>query len=104
MSAYVPAITETDLKKIVLSLQQLSQGRSNATGVFTLATGASSTTVIDKNAAAASVIIPIAGSANASAEIAGGTMYLSGRTNGSFTFTHANSATANRTFYYAILG
>jgi hypothetical protein len=31
-------------------------------------------------------------------------MYLSAVANGSFTFTHANSATTGRTFKYAILG
>ena len=32
MTAYVPGITETDLKKIVLAIQQLAAGRSNAVG------------------------------------------------------------------------
>ena len=46
MTAYVPGITETDLKKIILALQQLAAGRSNAVGTVTLATG-SATTVGD---------------------------------------------------------
>jgi len=32
MTAYVPSVNETDPKKIILSLQQLAAGRSNATG------------------------------------------------------------------------
>ena len=39
MTAYVPGITETDLKKIVLAMQQLAAGRSNAVGTVTLVTG-----------------------------------------------------------------
>ena len=45
MTAYVPGITETDLKKIVLAIQQLAAGRSNAVGTVTLATGAATTVV-----------------------------------------------------------
>lgn len=104
MTAFVPSLTETDLKKVILALQQIAAGRSNAVGVFTLTPSAASTTITDKNCAVGSVIIPVARTASAAAELAGGAMFLSGRTNGSFTFTHANSATADRTFSYAILG
>ncbi|WOH68114.1 hypothetical protein [Bradyrhizobium sp. BWA-3-5] len=45
MTAYVPGITETDLKKVILALQQLAAGRSNAVGSVTLATGSATTTV-----------------------------------------------------------
>jgi hypothetical protein len=40
MTAYVPGIAETDPKRIVLAIQQLAAGRSNAVGVVTLTTGA----------------------------------------------------------------
>jgi hypothetical protein len=43
-------------------------------------------------------------SANAATEIGNGTMYVSAVANGSFTITHANSATTGRTFLYAIVG
>ena len=36
--------------------------------------------------------------------IAHGTMFISAVTNGSFTITHANSATAGRTFLFAVVG
>lgn len=104
MTCYVPALTETDLKKVILAVQQLAAGRSNATGTFTLVTGAATTVINDKNCAAGSVVIPIPTTANAATELGNGTMYLSATANGSFTFTHANSATAGRTFRYAILG
>jgi hypothetical protein len=104
MTAYVPGITETDLKKIVLAIQQLAAGRSNAVGTVTLATGAATTTVTTPNCASGSTPILTPASATAATEAGNGTMYVSAVANGSFTLTHANSSTAGRTFLYAILG
>jgi hypothetical protein len=104
MTAYVPGVTETDLKKIILAIQQLAAGRSNAVGSVTLATGASSTTVTTANCAAGSVPILVPASANAAAEVGNGTLYVSAVANGAFTITHANSATTGRTFLYAVVG
>jgi hypothetical protein len=104
MTAYVPGITETDLKKIVLALQHLAAGRSNAVGTVTLATGSATTTVTTANCAQGSTPILTPASASAAAEFGNGTMYVSAVANGSFTITHANSATAGRTFLYAVTG
>lgn len=104
MTAYVPSRDEKDLSKIILSLQELAAGRSNGVGEFTLATGAATTTVSDNNCAVGSTVIPVPMTANAATEIGNGTMYLFSVANKSFTFAHANSATANRTFRYAIVG
>src|ERR1700760_1299363 len=104
MTAYVPGINETDLKKIVLALQQLAAGRSNAVGSATLATGASTTIVPAPNCAIGSTPILTPATAAAATELGNGTMYVSAVANGSFTITHANSATAGRTFLYAVLG
>ncbi|WP_315806711.1 MULTISPECIES: hypothetical protein [unclassified Bradyrhizobium] len=104
MTAFVPGITETDLKKIVLALQQLAAGRSNAVGSVTLATGASSTVVNDKNCAAGSTPILTPASAAAATELGNGTIYVSAVANGTFTIVHANGAIAGRTFLYALLG
>ena len=104
MTAFVPGITETDPKKVIRALQQLAAGRSNATGTVTLATGASATVVSDPNCAAGTVPLLTAASANAATEVGNGTIYVSAVANGSFTITHANSATAGRTFFYALQG
>ena len=104
MTAYIPGTTETDLKKIILAIQNLAAGRSNAVGSVTLATGAATTVVADKNCAAGSTPLLTPTTANAATEIGNGTMYVSTVANGSFTITHANSVTAGRTFLYAILG
>ncbi len=104
MTAYVPGITETDLKKIVLAIQQLAAGRSNAVGTVTLATGSATTVVQDKNCAAGSAPLLTPTTANAATEMGNGTMYVSAVANGSFTIAHANSATSGRTFLYALHG
>ena len=104
MTAYVPGITETDLKKIVLAVQQLAAGRSNAAGTVTLATSAATTVVTDKNCAAGSTPLLTPTTANAAVEVGNGTVFISAVANGSFTITHANSATTGRTFLYAIHG
>lgn len=104
MTAYVPGITETDLKKIILAIQQLAAGRSNAVGSVTLATGASSTTVTTANCAAGSVPILVPASANAATEVGNGTIYVSAVANGAFTITHANAATTGRVFLWAVVG
>jgi hypothetical protein len=104
VTAYVPGITETDLKKIVLAIQQLAAGRSNAVGAVTLATGSATTVVADKNCAAGSTPLLTAATATAATEMGNGTLYVSAIANGSFTITHANSATAGRTFLYALIG
>ncbi len=107
MTAYVPGITETDLKKVILAVQQLAAGRSNAVGTVTLATGSATTVVTPKGAgscAIGSTPILTAMTAAAAAEVAGGNMYVSVVANGSFTITHTNSATTGRAFLYAILG
>lgn len=104
MSAAVPGIAETDLKKIVIAIQQIAAGRSNAVGTMTLTASAASTTISDSNCASGSTVIPIPTTANAAAELGAGTMYLSAVANKSFTFTHANNAQVDRTFKYAIVG
>lgn len=104
MTVFLPGITETDLKKIVLSIQQLGAGRSNAVGTVTLTVSVATTTVTDNNCAVGSVPILVPTTANAAAEIGNGTMYISAVANKSFTITHANSATTGRTFLYALHG
>lgn len=104
MTVLLPGITETDLKKINLSIQQLGAGRSNAVGSVTLTVSVATTTVTTSNCASGSTPILTPTTANAAAEVGNGTMYVSAVANGSFTITHANSGTTGRTFLYAILG
>lgn len=104
MTAYIPGTTETDLKKIILAIQQLAAGRSNAVGSVTLATGSSTTVVPAPNCAVGSTPILTPTSASAATELGNGALYVSAVANGSFTITHASLATTGRTFLYAIVG
>ncbi len=106
MTAYVPGLAETSLKKIILSLQQLAAGRSNSTGIISLAISAASTTVTDENCAVGSTVILSPSTAHAAAEVAAGTLFIPIATiaNGSFVIQHANNSQGDRTFRYALHG
>ncbi|MEH2501245.1 hypothetical protein V1290_000056 [Bradyrhizobium sp. AZCC 1578] len=106
MTVYLPEINETDLKKIVLALQQLGAGRSNAVGTVTLTQNSATTVVTTRTGTCApgSVPILIPTTANAATEFGAGTWYISSVGVDTFTITHVNSATASRTFLYVIVG
>ena len=91
-------------REIASVVNLLVDGKNNATGSFTLATSATSTTVSDLRAGTNSVISYMPTTANASAEIGAGTIYISARADSSFTVTHANNSQSDRTFIYAIVG
>jgi len=88
--------------KIIRGVRDLFEGRSNAAGSFTVMANAASTTVTAPNCSADSKIFLQATSSNAAAEVGNGTIYVSAKAQGSFTVTHANSATTGRTFDYRI--
>ena len=106
MTAYVPEINEKDLKKVVLSIQQLAAGRSNAVGTVTLTENSATTVVTTRTGTCApgSVPILIPTTANAATEFGAGTWYISSVGVDTFTITHVNSATASRTFLYVLVG
>jgi hypothetical protein len=107
MTAYVPGITETDLKKIILAIQQLAAGRSNAVGTVTLTVSVATTVVTPTQSgmiSPSSNIQLTATTANAAAEVGNGTIYVSSVGKDTFTITHANSATTGRTFMWSVLG
>lgn len=104
MTAYTPSTEEKDLRKLILSLQQLAAGRSNAVGTVTLTASAATTTVTDNNCASGSVPILVPTTAHAAAEIGNGTIYISSVGTKTFTITHANNSQTDRTFLYALQG
>jgi hypothetical protein len=102
MSVLVLDANERDLRRVVLAVNELGRGRSNATGEFTLATSATSTTVTAPNCAAGSVVLIAPKTANAAAALS--TTFVSAVNNGSFTVTHASNAQTDRTFGYECRG
>lgn len=98
-------IDERTHRTLLASLvNQLADGKSNAFGSFTLAASTTTTTVTDNRFQSEMVPVYIPITANASAEIGAGTIYVSNRTQGSFTLTHANNAQTDRDFIYIRIG
>lgn len=99
-----PAPTETNLKRIVESVRALYQGRSDAVGSVTLTPNVSTTTVTTVACGLGSKVQLTEATASAATERGAGTMYVSSVLQGSFVITHANNATADRTYYWSIHG
>ncbi len=78
----------------------------DGTLTVTLAANATSTTVTDERLSYYSTVVFDPMTANAAAELAAGTLFVTqaNRMNGSWTLTHANAVSEDRTFRMAILG
>ncbi len=104
MTIQTVAQNERDLAKIVFTIRQLCEGRSNAVGTFTVAANAASTTVTAKTCGSGSSVLCFPTTVHAAAELSGGSMYVGTVNNGSFVVTHANNAQTDRTFMYVAIG
>lgn len=102
MTAFVVRREEKDLTKFAFALQQLAEGRSNATGMVTLTPSATSTTVTAINCGAGSVVLLSPTTAHAAAALA--TTYISSIGMGTFTITHASDSNSDKIFGYICLG
>lgn len=91
-------------REVATALNQVIQGRNNANGSVTLTASAATTAVSDDSISGDATVLLTPRTANAAAEQAAGTLYLSAIANGSFTLTHANNAQSDRTFDYLVLG
>jgi len=103
MTVFVPGLNDT-LKNAIKSIQQLSQGRSNAFGSVTLAASATSTTVTDGNCATGTVPLLSPTTADAAAALATTFIPVATIANGSFVIQHTSAASTDRTFLYALHG
>jgi len=92
--------TEIELSKAV---NDLIQGRSNASGTVTLQAGQTSTTVSRETINANAIVILSPTTANAAAALAS-TWWSIVAGGGSFTLAHANNAQTDRTFGYLVIG
>ena len=100
----LPITGEESRHRLLLAttVNEILKGRANNTGSVTLTAGATTTTVTDNLFGSNMVPLLVPTTANAAAALA--TTYVSARANGSFTLTHANAATSNRTFLYVRWG
>lgn len=105
MSGNYPSIGETNPVRIVMSIRDLFQGRSNATGRFVLAVSPATTTVVTSaNCSLGSKPVLTPFTANAALALASGGVWISAVGSGSFTVTHPASVQTDREFGYAALG
>ncbi len=93
-----------DAREVATIVNNILDGKINATGTVTLTASAASTAVTEDRAGATSVILFMPTTANAAAEQAVGGMYVSSRGKQTFTITHANNTQSDRTFDYIVIG
>ncbi len=91
-------------RDVAQAVNLLIDGKHNAKGSFTLTASTTTTVVTDLRVGEDSVITMTPITSNASAEVGGGTMFLSSRGDSSFTITHANNSQTDRTFIYTVTG
>jgi hypothetical protein len=96
----VPGLNEGNLSVINQAIRALAEGASNSLSQVTLTPSVTTTIVSDPLATAESHVALCPLTANAAAAIP--TTYVSARTQGTFTLTHASAATVDRTFSYRI--
>lgn len=104
MSGFPTLPQGADIRRIVEVVQRLLQGKMNATTTLTLTANAGSTTLTDARIGGSSHIGWTPLTANASAEVGAGTIYVSARVKGSATIAHANNAQTDRDFSVLIIG
>lgn len=88
--------------QLAQATNDLQAGKLLGVNEFTLTENDTSTTITDVRARANAVVLWTPTTANAAG--AASTTYQSSITNGSFTVSHANTSTTDRTFRYIILG
>ena len=91
-------------REVSSAVNLLLEGKLNSTGSFTLTASATSTTVTDLRASSDSIILYSPLTANASAEVGNGTIFISARNKQNFVVTHANNGQTDRNFMYVVLG
>lgn len=101
-----PAPRDPEGRRLWEVLSQVRRGKMDAITELTLAANAASSTLAWKGLSPQSVVIFDPKTANAAAELYGGTMYVltANRGNDSWTVTHANNAQTDRTFQVCIIG
>lgn len=87
-------------QELALLLNQVIEGKRNSSGTFTLTAGATSTVVTNERCSTGSNVLFSPRTSNAAGAVA--TTYVT-VANGSFTVTHANAGTTDRTFSYDIV-
>lgn len=91
-------------RDVAFAVNQLVDGKMNATGQLTLAQNATSTTVTDYRVGENSVILMMPLTRNASSEYTNNHFYISDRSKFSFTIQHRSKNHSDLNFMYVVLG
>jgi uncharacterized secreted protein with C-terminal beta-propeller domain len=88
------------------AVQQMRRGKMDIVTELTLTANVATSTLTWKGLSPQSVVVFDPKTANAAAELYGGTMYVltADRGNDAWTVTHANNAQTDRVFQVAIIG
>lgn len=101
--ASFPAVSQgASSREVVERINRVMQGKLNAVTTVTLAANVTTTTLTDSRIGANSYLGFSPRSANAA--VATGNLWVSAKTKGSATLTHANTATTDRTFDVLVIG
>jgi hypothetical protein len=95
-------VDATYTSRVFDTTEALLNGRSRNRGTLTLTANVTSTDVKDARFQSSQSVVLCPMTANAATAVA--TTYVSARTTGQFTLTHANTATTDRTFEYIFVG
>lgn len=96
--------TRGDAQNYLLAetINNILKGRANNSGTFTLTAGATTTVVTDTAFESSMVVTWMPTTVNAAGAMTN--LYVSARDKGTFTLTHANTATTDRAFAYSRWG
>lgn len=97
-----PPFTDDILVQIAQAVVRIMTGGQNVTGTVTLTASQASTVVDDDRVGPETVINMMPETLNAAGALS--TTYISARTDGKFTISHANNAQTDRDFAYSIVG
>lgn len=100
----VPGRNNQDLTKINQAIEQIDQGRLNCSGTFTLAAGATTTTVAAPTVASGTDITFSPMTADAAAALGTTFILAANVAAGSFIVSHATGVSTDRTFSYVAIG
>lgn len=98
------ALKQTNQDVINQAIQQLQQGRDNASGVVQLRAGNTTTPVASPNCSNTSCVLMFPATADAAAAVPTTYVLQSNVQNGQFTISHVNAASTDRYFYWRICG
>ena len=94
------------MRRLYDSIFRARQGKLDCIAELTLTAGVTTTVLNDIRLSNQSVVLFDPKTANAAAELAAGTMYVltANRGTGSWTVTHANAGSSDRTYQVLIIG